>query len=159
MVLQLIRILTEPDSSSTPINQKVMVQSGILLPIVQLGLCSNAPSIVRTEALYSIAYVVAANPENQVIFGKIVVACPPTLTEGGQLNPNALSGIPRPAMLSLISIAVTEDRGVYYSYSSRAAATYAVYSCLEENPDAQLILASTLNVPPEDNVNSGYAGK
>ncbi|EPB81545.1 hypothetical protein HMPREF1544_11735 [Mucor circinelloides 1006PhL] len=159
LVLQLIRILTEPDSSSTPINQKVMVQSGILLPIVQLGLCSNAPSIVRTEALYSIAYVVASNIDNQLMLGKIVVACPPVLNQDGQIDANVAPGIPRPAMVSLISIAVNEDRGVSYSYSSRAAATYAVYSCLEENPDAQLVLASTLKTPPEDNVNSSYTDK
>ncbi|KAG2210898.1 hypothetical protein INT47_000052 [Mucor saturninus] len=159
LVLQLIRILTEPDSSSTPINQKVMMQSGILLPIVQLGLCSNAPSIVRTEALYSIAYIVAANSTNQITFGKVVVAHPPSLTDDGQIDPNVAPGIPRPAMVSLISIAVNEDRGVSYSYSSRAAATYAVYSCLEENPDAQLILASTLNVPPEDNANTNFSDK
>ncbi|CEP09719.1 hypothetical protein [Parasitella parasitica] len=159
LVLQLIRILTEPDSSSTPINQKVMVQSGILLPIVQLGLCSNAPSIVRTEALYSIAYVVASNIENQLIFGKIVVACPPVLNSEGQIDSNAVLGIPRPAMVSLISIAVTEDHGISYSYSSRAAATYAVYCSLEENPDAQLVLASTLKTPPEDNVNTSFADK
>jgi hypothetical protein len=161
LVLQLIRILTEPDSSSTPINQKVMMQSGILLPIVQLALCSNAPSIVRTEALYAIAYVVAANPENQVLLNKVVVASPIAQLPNGQMvDPNALPGIPRPAMVSLISIAVTEDAGVNYSYSSRAAATFAVYSCLEENPDAQLVLASTLKVvPPEDNVNSQFADK
>lgn len=159
LVLQLIRILTEPDSSSTPINQKVMMQSGILLPIVQLGLCSNAPSIVRTEALYSIAYIVSANPGNQTTLGKVVVAHPPSLSEDGQIDHNVIPGIPRPAMVSLISIAVNEDHGVNYSYSSRAAATYAVYSCLEENPDAQLILASTLNVPPEDNANTNFADK
>ena len=45
-----------------------------------------------------------------------------------------------------------------YSYSSRAAAAYVVYSCLSENPDAQLVLASTLKVPPEDNANSPYNG-
>ena len=151
LVLQLIRILTEPESSSTPINQKVMMQSGILLPIVQLGLCSNAPSIVRTEALYSIAYIVAANPENQILFGKVVIASPP---QGEQLP-----GIPRPAMVSLISVAVNEDQGVNYSYSSRAAATFAVYSCLDENPDAQLVLASTLKIPPQDNINSKFQDK
>lgn len=151
LVLQLIRILTEPESSSTPINQKVMMQSGILLPIVQLGLCSNAPSIVRTEALYAIAYVVSSNVENQTMFAKVVVASPP---QGEQLP-----GIPRPAIVSLISIAVNEDQGTTYSYSSRAAATYVVYSCLEENSDAQLVLASTLKVPPEDNINSKFPDK
>lgn len=159
LVLQLIRILTEPESSSTPINQKVMIQSGILLPIVQLGLCSNAPSIVRTEALYSIAYIVASNIDNQVLFARVVVANPPVLSEQGQIDPSVLPGLPRPAMVSLISIAVNEDRATNYSYSSRAAATYAIYSCLEGNPDAQLVLASTLKVPPEDNVNVSFADK
>ncbi|KAI8047930.1 p115 like vesicle tethering protein [Thamnidium elegans] len=159
LVLQLIRILTEPDSSSTPINQKVMMQSGILLPIVQLGLCSNAPSIVRTEALYSIGYIVASNVDNQVLFAKVVVANPPMLSEEGQIDSSVLPGLPRPAMVSLISIAVNEDRAINYSYSSRAAATYAIYSCLEENPDAQLVLASTLKVPPEDNANVSFANK
>lgn len=159
LVLQLIRILTEPDSSSTPINQKVMIQSGILLPIVQLGLCSNAPSIVRTEALYAIAYVVASNTENQLLLNKVAVASPPQLFENGQLDPNALPGIPRPAMVSLISIAVNQDLGVTYSYSSRAAATFTIYSCLEDNSDGQLVLASTLKLPPQDNVNTSFNDK
>ncbi|KAI9473710.1 MAG: p115 like vesicle tethering protein [Benjaminiella poitrasii] len=159
LVLQLIRILTEPDSSSTPVNQKVMVQSGILLPIVQLGLCSNAPSIVRTEALYSIAYVTAANPDNQAMFGKVMIASPPLLLEDERIDPNAVPGIPRPAMVSLISIALVKDLGFSYSYSSRAAATYAIYCCLEGNPDAQLALASTLKMPPEDNANSTFSDK
>ncbi|RCH80087.1 hypothetical protein CU097_001278, partial [Rhizopus azygosporus] len=159
LVLQLIRILTEPGNSSTPINQTVMVQSGILLPIVQLALCSNVPSIVRTEALYAIAYVVDANRQNQDAFAKVVVACPPALGEDGQPIPNAQSSLPRPALVSLISIALMEDHGMVYSYSSRAAAAYVVYSCLSENPDAQLVLASTLKVPPEDNANSPYNDK
>jgi hypothetical protein len=159
LILQLVRILTEPDSSSTPINQKVMVQSGILLPIVQLALCSNSPSIVRTEALYSIAYVVAANAENQDLFSKVAVANPPILTSEGHIDQNASPGIPRPAIVSLISIAVNEDAGFNYSYSSRAAATYTVFSCLEENEEGQLVLASTLNLPPDDNVNNTYKGK
>lgn len=158
LVLQLIRILTEPGNSSTPINQTVMVQSGILLPIVQLALCSNVPSIVRTEALYAIAYVVDANRQNQDTFARVVVACPPALGEDRQPIPNAASSLPRPALVSLISIALMEDHGMVYSYSSRAAAAYVVYSCLSENPDAQLVLASTLKVPPEDNANSPYNG-
>jgi hypothetical protein len=159
LVLQLVRTLTEPDSSSTPINQKVMVQSGILLPIVQLGLCSNAPSMVRTEAIYSIAYVIAANPDNQTAFGKTVVACPPKISQDGQIDHNAVSGIPRPAIVSLISIAVNADTGHEYSYSSRAAATHAAWAFLEENSDAQLVLVSTFKVPPEDNANTQYQGK
>ncbi|KAI9282791.1 p115 like vesicle tethering protein, partial [Sporodiniella umbellata] len=160
LILQLIRILTEPDSSSTPMNQTVMVQSGILLPIVQLALCSNAPSLVRTEALYAIASVVSEHTQNQHNFAQIAVASPPALGKDGQLIPNAVSGLPRPTIVSLISIAIMEDADIKYSYSSRAAATHAIYCCLSKNEDIQLVLASTLkSSPPQDNINSSLAGK
>ncbi|KAI8983128.1 p115 like vesicle tethering protein [Pilobolus umbonatus] len=153
LVLQLIRILTEPDSTSTPINQKVMVQSGILLPIVQLGLCSNAPSIVRTEAIYAISYVAAANTVNQGLFEKVAVACPPPFTVNGEIDLSAAPTTPRSSLLALISIAVNGDKGFNYSYSSRAAATHAIYCTLDENKEAQAVLAATLKPPPQDNFN------
>lgn len=158
LVLQLCRILTEPDAVNTPINQKMMAQSGILLPIVQLGICSNAPSIVRTEALYAIAYVVRGNSEVQDMFAKTVVASPPRLVQG-EIDPTAPQGLPRPAMVSLIAIAVAADPTIEYSYASRAAATFAVFSCLQENKDAQLVLTAMLKMPPEDNANSDFPGK
>ncbi|KAG0166470.1 hypothetical protein DFQ28_008174 [Apophysomyces sp. BC1034] len=157
LVLQLIRILAEPDGVNTPVNQKVMAQSGIMLPIVQLGICSNAPSIVRTEAIYAIAYVIRGNTENQEIFAKTMVASPPKITEG-QVD-TTVAGLPRPAMVSLIAIAVTADPELQYSYSSRAAATYGIFSCVEGNPDAQLVIAATMKMPPEDNVNAKFSDK
>ncbi|KAI8368110.1 p115 like vesicle tethering protein [Radiomyces spectabilis] len=158
LVLELIRILAEPEGANTPANQKVMVQSGILLPIVQLGICSNAPSLVRAEALYAIGYVLRANAVNQDIFSQIMVASPPKIIDG-QIDPQTASGIPRPAMVSLIAIALNTDTDSQYSYSSRAAAAYAVSSCIEENKDAQIVLAATMKSPPEDNVNTQFADK
>lgn len=158
LVLQLCRILTEPDAVNTQVNQKIMAQSGILLPIVQLGICSNAPSIVRTEALYAIAYVVRGNTDVQDMFAKIVVASPPRLVQG-EIDPTAPPGLPRPAMVSLIAVAVAADPTIDYSYASRAAATFAVFSCLQGNKDAQVVLTAMLKMPPEDNVNTDFPGK
>ena len=159
LVLELCRILTEPDGVNTAVNQKVMAQSSILLPIVQLGICSNAPAIVRTAAIYAIAYVVYNNTAIQELFAKTVVSTPPRLIDGvGEIDPAAPPGLPRPAMVSLIAIAVAADPGVAYSYTSRAAAAFAVASCLEGNQEAQLVLASMLKMPPDDNVNSQYSG-
>ncbi|KAI8333703.1 p115 like vesicle tethering protein [Chlamydoabsidia padenii] len=158
-VLQLVRTLAEPDGANTTINQNVMVQSGILLPIVQLGICSNTPSIVRTEALYAIAYVIRDNVANQDIFTKTVVASPPPdLMEDGQPM-DSPSLPPRPAMVSLIAIAVTADASLQYSYSSRAAATFAVFSCVDGNHDTQLVIASMMKMPPVDNENTDYTDK
>ncbi|KAI8146809.1 p115 like vesicle tethering protein [Fennellomyces sp. T-0311] len=159
LVLDLCRILTEPDGVNTAVNQKVMAQSSILLPIVQLGICSNAPAIVRTAAIYSIAYVVYGNELVQDLFAKTVVSTPPRLIDG-EIDPTSPpSGLPRPAMVSLIAIAVAADPGIDYSYTSRAAAAFAVSACLEGNAEAQLVLASMLKVPPEDNINSQYQDK
>ncbi|KAI9247479.1 p115 like vesicle tethering protein [Phascolomyces articulosus] len=158
LVLELCRILTEPEGVNTTVNQNVMVQSSILLPIVQLGICSNAPAIVRTAAIYAIAYVVFNNTATQELFAKTVVSTPPRLIEG-EIDPAAPPGLPRPAMVSLIAIAVAADPGVEYSYTSRAAAAFAVSACLEGNEEAQLVLASMLKMPPDDNINSNYDDK
>ncbi|KAF7722817.1 hypothetical protein EC973_002662 [Apophysomyces ossiformis] len=157
LVLQLVRILAEPDGVNTPINQKTMAQSGIMLPIVQLGICSNAPSIVRTEALYAIAYVIHGNSENQDLLAKTIVVSPPKIADG-QID-SSVAGLPRPAIVSLIAVALNADQELQYSYSSRAAATYTIFSCIDGNPDAQLVIASTMKLPPEDNVNAKFSDK
>ncbi|CAO3597206.1 unnamed protein product [Absidia cylindrospora] len=157
-VLDLVRILAEPDGANTTINQDVMVQSGILLPIIQLGICSNTPSIVRTGALYAIAYVIRDNAANQDTFIKTMVASPPNLVDG-QIDPNVPSALPRPALVSLIAITVTADTQLEYSYSSRAAAAFAVFSCVDGNHDTQLVIASMMKMPPIDIENTDYNDK
>ncbi|ORZ08733.1 p115 like vesicle tethering protein [Absidia repens] len=145
-VLELVRTLAETDGATTTINQNVMVQSGILLPIIQLGICSNTPSIVRTAALYAIAYVIHCRCQSSNLID-------------GDIDPNVAPGLPRPAMVSLIAIAVTADSGLQYSYSSRAAAAFAVISCVDGNNNAQLVIASMLKMPPIDNENTDFADK
>lgn len=157
LVLELIRILTEPDGANTGVNQKVLAHSGILLPVIQLGICSNAPPVVRTEAIYALAFVIRANAVNQDLFAKAVVASPSRLVDG-VIDPEVPSGLPRPALVSLIALAVSADPDAHYSYGSRAAAAYAVCACVEENNDAQVVLASMLKTPPGDNINSNFAG-
>ncbi|CAO3679777.1 unnamed protein product [Umbelopsis vinacea] len=158
LVLQLIRILTEPGGINTAINQKVMTQSGILLPVVQLALCSNAPARVRTEALYATAYLVCANEANQAAFIRTIVANKPNFTAPTD-DSTASSNVPRPALVSLISIAVASHTQNSYALSSRAAAAFAATCCIDDNHETQLVLAGTLQKVPEDNVNSKFVDK
>jgi len=157
LVLQLIRILTEPAGINTAVNQKVMTQSGILLPVVQLALCSNAPARVRTEALYGVSYLVCANEANQNAFIKTIVANQRNFT--GVEEGSAPANVPRPALVALISIAVANDTQHGYALSSRAAAAFAAICCIDDNADTQLVLAGTLQKVPDDNVNTKFAGK
>ncbi|ORZ13357.1 p115 like vesicle tethering protein [Lobosporangium transversale] len=56
-----------------------------------------------------------------------------------------------PAIVEVVAIAVGRYPGC--TYSVRAAATCLFQSFVLENPDTQLVLATTLNAPPEDNPN------
>ncbi|KAF9404858.1 hypothetical protein BGZ94_003905 [Podila epigama] len=180
MVLELIRVLVVPDHSNTAANQRVMVQSGILPLLVDLSLSSNAPQRVKASAFYALAELIRRNKVNQDSFSKTVIvpAHPPAVVTdesgAGQGSPNRNSvqlsrssfqsgrgstpsnlGQPRercPAIVEAIAIAV----GVYpgCTYSVRAAATCLFQCFVLENPDTQLVLATTLNAPPEDNPNN-----
>lgn len=132
--------------------QTVMNQCGVLLPIVQLGLCSNAPAAVRAEALRAIADIIRSNHLNQDFFGRTAVAAAPN---DHQTAP------PVPALVALIAVAVAAGRPGQPPdmYPIRAAAAYACECCVIGNADAQVILASTLKSPPEDNPNSVLGGE
>ncbi|KAF9355529.1 hypothetical protein BGX26_006435 [Mortierella sp. AD094] len=57
-----------------------------------------------------------------------------------------------PAIVEVVAIAVGRYPGC--TYSVRAAATCLFQSFVLDNPDTQMVLATTLNAPPEDNPNT-----
>ncbi|RUP43386.1 LOW QUALITY PROTEIN: hypothetical protein BC936DRAFT_137259, partial [Jimgerdemannia flammicorona] len=148
LVLRLIMILVEPGNQNTKTNQNVMNQCGVLPPVIQLGLCSNAPPSVHTKALHAIADIIRANQANQDYFARTVVA------SHDQASP------PLSALVALIAVSVSAGRPQPEQdpYSVRAAAAYVCESCVAGNSDAQLVLASTLKSPPEDNPNAELGG-
>lgn len=183
MVLELIRVLVVPDHSNTVPNQKAMYQCGILQLLVNLSLTSNAPQRVKASALYALGELIRLNKVNQDALSKAIIipAHPPavpiedpssTLTPPGrssaQFSRNSFQGgrserghpnhrftEPRercPAIVEVVAIAVGQYPGC--TYSVRAAATCLFQSFVLDNPDTQMVLATTLNPPPEDNPNT-----
>ncbi|KAF9389464.1 hypothetical protein CPB97_011308 [Podila verticillata] len=179
MVLELIRVLVVPDHSNTVANQKSMYQCGILPLLVDLSLSSNAPQRVKASALYALAELIRLSKVNQESLSKSVIIPahpPPVIGEeanAGHTPPSRISaqlnrssfqsgrgstqanlGLRArcPAIVEVVAIAV----GVYpgCSYSVRAAATCLFQCFVLDNPDTQLVLATTLNAPPEDNPNT-----
>ncbi|KAF9283271.1 hypothetical protein BGZ68_005455 [Mortierella alpina] len=187
MVLELIRVLVVPDHSNTAPNQKSMFQSGILQLLVDLSLTSNAPQRVKASALYALAELIRLNKVNQDALSKAVIipAHPPpapsndassVLTPPGrssaqlsrtsfQSGRGSAQGDYRsleqrercPAIVEVVAIAVGNYAGC--TYSVRAAATCLFQSFVLENPDTQMVLATTLNPPPEDNPNTTSSEK
>ncbi|KAG0204277.1 hypothetical protein BGX28_003737 [Mortierella sp. GBA30] len=177
MVLELIRVLVVPDHSNTVPNQL----------LIDLALTSNAPQRVKASALYALAELIRLNKVNQDALSKAVIipAHPPptpsvdpssTLTPPGrssaqlsrtsfqsgrgsaQGNHRSMEQRERcPAIVEVVAIAVGNYPGC--TYSVRAAATCLFQSFVLENIDTQMVLATTLNPPPEDNPNTTSSEK
>ncbi|KAG0019763.1 hypothetical protein BGZ80_005304 [Entomortierella chlamydospora] len=180
MVLELIRVLVVPDHSNTAPNQKSMYQSGILQRLIDLSLTSNAPQRVKASAFYALAELIRLNKVNQDALSKAVIipAHPPAVqledSSTALFPPNrsstqlsrssfqsgrgsALEARERcPAIVEVVAIAVGRYPGC--TYSVRAAATCLFQSFVLDNPDTQVVLATTLNAPPEDNPNTTSYG-
>ncbi|KAF9116419.1 hypothetical protein BGX27_002778 [Mortierella sp. AM989] len=184
MVLELIRVLVVPDHSNTAPNQKSMYQSGILQLLIDLSLTSNAPQRVKASAFYALAELIRLNKVNQDALSKAVIipAQPPVVQiedSSAVLTPPNRSSVQLsrssfqsgsgsalgdrgsrplesrercPAIVEVVAIAVGRYPGC--AYSVRAAATCLFQSFVLDNPDTQMVLATTLNAPPEDNPNT-----
>ncbi|KAI8345867.1 p115 like vesicle tethering protein [Mortierella sp. GBAus27b] len=153
MVLELIRVLVVPDHSNTVPNQKAMYQCGILQLLVNLSLTSNAPQRVKASALYALGELIRLNKVNQDALSKAIIipAHPPAVPIE---DPSSTLTPPErcPAIVEVVAIAVGQYPGC--TYSVRAAATCLFQSFVLDNPDTQMVLATTLNPPPEDNPNT-----
>ncbi|KAJ2046385.1 Vesicle-mediated ER to Golgi transport protein [Coemansia sp. S16] len=148
VVLDIIRMLIQPGNTNTQSNQTAMQQCGIIPPLLQLALAYEAPSTVRSQALYAIGDVIRAHQANQSLFQRILI----TTAVEDDSDPSNQRAIPEPAIVIVIRLAVgkhptTVSANEYYIV--RAAATHLVQAYVGGNADAQLALAATLT-PPGD---------
>ncbi|KAJ2745285.1 Vesicle-mediated ER to Golgi transport protein [Coemansia sp. BCRC 34301] len=148
VVLDIIRMLIQPGNTNTQSNQTAMQQCGIIPPLLQLALAYEAPSTVRSQALYAIGDVIRAHQANQSLFQRILI----TASVEDDSDPSSQRAIPEPAIVIVIRLAVGKRPttvGANEYYIVRAAATHLVQAYVGGNADAQLALAATLT-PPGD---------
>ncbi|KAF9969922.1 hypothetical protein BGZ73_007509 [Actinomortierella ambigua] len=171
------------DQKGNNMIMKAMQQCGIVQLLIDLSLTSNAPQRVKASAFYALAEVIRGSKINQDMFAKSVITPanpPPVVDESSptNLSPTARSSAPTnrssfqsgrgsaqghrnlrpstrdpcPALVEVTAIIVGRYPG--YNYSIRAAATCLFQCYLLENIDAQMVLATTLTPPPENNPNA-----
>ncbi|KAJ2445955.1 Vesicle-mediated ER to Golgi transport protein [Coemansia sp. RSA 2440] len=147
VVLDVIRMLIQPGNTNTVSNQTAMQQCGTIPPLLQLALAYEAPSSVRSQALYAIGDIIRSHEANQNLFQRILITTAPEGDAESDAKP-----IPEPAIVIVIRLAVGKrPQGVAVNeyYIVRAAAAHLVQAYVGGNPDAQLALAATLT-PPGD---------
>ncbi|KAJ1798292.1 Vesicle-mediated ER to Golgi transport protein [Coemansia sp. RSA 2399] len=148
VVLDIIRMLIQPGNTNTESNQTAMQQYGLIPPLLQLALSSEAPSSVRAQALYAIGDTIRSHQANQNLFQRILI----TAASDDDADDAGAKAIPEPAIVIVIRLSVGKrPANVPASeyYIVRSAAAYLVQAYVGSNPDAQLALAATLT-PPGD---------
>ncbi|KAJ1998607.1 Vesicle-mediated ER to Golgi transport protein [Coemansia thaxteri] len=150
VVLDIIRMLIQPGNTNTQSNQTAMQQCGIIPPLLQLALAYEAPSSVRSQALYAIGDVIRAHQANQNLFQRILITA---ATDDDTINPGTRA-IPEPAIVIVIRLSVGKRPAAVSAneyYIVRAAAAHLVQAYVGSNADAQLALAATLTPPGDIN--------
>ncbi|KAJ2724299.1 Vesicle-mediated ER to Golgi transport protein [Coemansia sp. Benny D115] len=148
VVLDIIRMLIQPGNTNTESNQSAMQQCGIIPPLLQLALAYEAPSSVRSQALYAIGDVIRSHQANQNLFQRILI----TAAVDDDSEPSGEKSIPEPAIIIVIRLSVGKrplNVPANEYYIVRAAAAYLAQAYVGNNPDAQLALAATLTPPGE----------
>ncbi|KAJ2715367.1 Vesicle-mediated ER to Golgi transport protein [Coemansia spiralis] len=154
VVLDIIRMLIQHGNTNTESNQTAMQQCGLIPPLLQLALAPDAPSSVRSQALYAIGDIIRMHQANQNLFQRILITAAP---DDDDDDGDDAKAIPEPAIVIVIRLSVGKRPAVVPAneyYIVRAAAAYLVQAYSGGNPDAQLALAATL-IPPGDD---GLAG-
>ncbi|KAJ2887566.1 Vesicle-mediated ER to Golgi transport protein, partial [Coemansia aciculifera] len=102
VVLDIIRMIIQPGNTNTQSNQTAMQQCGIIPPLLQLALAYEAPSTVRSQALYAIGDVIRAHSANQNLFQRILI----TASVDNDSDSSGQRAIPEPAIVIVIRLAV-----------------------------------------------------
>lgn len=145
-MLNIVKILTSPGNPNVQANQSVIFKSKLFLPILQMGLARDIPTLVRNASLYAVSRVVSGNKEIQEFIGQCVVQDGPVDSDPGRR-------LPVPVLYDLIRSAVDDDTKGKLEYTVRAASATVVQSFLLDNKDGQNLMASTFTPPPPSNPN------
>ncbi|TPX37537.1 hypothetical protein SmJEL517_g00638 [Synchytrium microbalum] len=159
LILELIRILVMPNNPNTPMNQNVMNSVHLITPVLDLAMSQTIPTKVKAQALYTLADMIRGNPANQDLFGKSTVQPSSPAFDNSQQMRNGKppsKGLPQPALVSVVLIALSNTKD---EFSLRTASAYLFQCYLHNNTEGQVVVASTLTPPPQDNPNSQLADK
>ncbi|KAJ3102581.1 hypothetical protein HDU96_009587, partial [Phlyctochytrium bullatum] len=133
LVLELVRILVGPNNPNTSVNQKIIFQSQVINPIIEVSLAEKMPGKVKAQALYAVGEAMRGYHDGQSFFSKFLVPTPAK-------SPKAQA--PVSALLTILKLALSPNE----EFNVRAAGTF----CFQDN---QLALAATFTPPPPDNPN------
>ncbi|GAA5870219.1 hypothetical protein JCM16303_001931 [Sporobolomyces ruberrimus] len=73
LVISLVRMLVGGLGSGKMMNQKALLTSGVSRCLIELGLASNAPVVVKSQALHALADILKLSPPNQELLTSLIV--------------------------------------------------------------------------------------
>ncbi|EGC39295.1 hypothetical protein DICPUDRAFT_147928 [Dictyostelium purpureum] len=124
--LDLILILVERNNTSTPLNQIVISQCGIMNLIIRLGLGKMSSQVIRSKSLYTLGEIIHLSNENISALSGVTMKS--EITKQGQT-----------ALLRLTTVMLYSKDLI-----EKSAAFHVFKSYLYNNEEAQMALASTI---------------
>ncbi|GAA5922633.1 uncharacterized protein JCM15063_003368 [Sporobolomyces koalae] len=73
LVISIVRMLVGGAGSGKLSNQKALLASGVTRCLIELGLASNAPVMVKSQALHALADILKLSPPNQELLTSLIV--------------------------------------------------------------------------------------
>lgn len=160
LVLSLIRILVNAGSGSSP-NQSAMSSSGVTRCLIELSLSSNAPPLLKAQALTTLVPILGTSPPNQSLLTHLSLAPLVSVPATEQHPAGGFVRLPmRSAVLALIGsivegggdIEATEGEEVAdRDISSRAAGIGLFEAYITGNAEGREMVLHSMDttLPPE----------
>ncbi|GAA6035143.1 hypothetical protein JCM8097_006386 [Rhodosporidiobolus ruineniae] len=73
LVMEMVRMLVGGAGTGKSANQKALLQSGLTRCLIELALASNAPAIIKRQALNALADILRFSPDNQSLLTSLIV--------------------------------------------------------------------------------------
>ncbi|KAF2068712.1 hypothetical protein CYY_009964 [Polysphondylium violaceum] len=124
--LDLILTLVERNNLSTPTNQHIIVQCGIMNLIIRLGLGKMSSQVIRSKSLFVLGEIIYQNPENISEFASVTIK--------SEVTKESKTALLRLTTVMLYSKDLQEKLSAFHVFKSY----------LFNNEEAQMALASTI---------------
>lgn len=151
-------------------NQQAMLSSGMTRCLLELAMSSNAPAVLKAQALSTLTSILHSSRPNQDLLSTLITAplvlLPPDESEGAappEHGPGYTRLSPRPATVILVSLAVHGEHPTGSAASSegwsgvglrlRKAAVGCFEAYLSSNREGAEGIVGTMRPPPENNPN------
>lgn len=146
MMLEVVKILLSSDNPNVQYNQGIVLQSGLLSVLLQIGLNEQYPSVVRVQSIFAASLGLSGHEAASDYFSRLSV-----------IPKNQNHRVPALQFVLASTRTAGNSQNQVESVVLRQAFTVLIINFLYNNTEVQKFILSTVHKPPEPNPNDPAA--